>query len=257
MTNNANRLEPYIALSDVYQQAGLSDYSTALAPRLLELAFDLEWTGRTLLDLACGTGDAACWFAEHGFRVLGVDLSERMLSHGIHRADDAGLSAEFVQGDIRTFAPQVQFELVTCLGGSLNYIPTLRDLENVFRQVYAALVPGKLFVFDLRTIQGLAKGGTADKVLFDNGKDTLMIARDTFSFETLQMNRQYIIFCGSGSGWIRADEVHPLRGYPVQAIVSLLNKVGFKLRQTMTADLEVVDSQRDADQLIFVAGRER
>jgi SAM-dependent methyltransferase len=255
MTNNLYRIEPYAALADVYKLAGLAQYSVELAPRLLERAFDFEFTGRTLLDLACGTGDMACWFAEHSFRAVGVDLSPHMLRYATARADEVGLSAEFIQGDIRTFTSQIQFDMVTCLGGSLNYIPALRDLENVFRQAHHALAPGKLFIFDVRTIQGLAKQGHGDQVLFDNARDMLIVTRDVFSYEALQLNREYIVLRGTESGWKRADETHILRGYPVQAIVALLTKAGFKLRQTLNTNLESVDNQRDANQLVFIATR--
>src|SRR4051812_26065648 len=114
---NINRLDPFTALSDVYQSAGFSAYSAELAPRLLDLAFEMEWTGRSLYDMACGTGDAANWFSEHGFRVLGTDSSPHMLRHAKANADARNLSPNYVTGDIRTYETGSQFEIVTCLGG--------------------------------------------------------------------------------------------------------------------------------------------
>src|SRR5260221_2715178 len=113
-----NHLEPYTALADVYQAAGFADASAALAPRLLDLAFELEWTGRSLLDLACGTVDLACWYSEHGFLVMGVDSSQDMLRFGAARAESAGGSAEFVAGDIRTVEAENQDGSVTWVGPS-------------------------------------------------------------------------------------------------------------------------------------------
>ncbi len=251
-----NQREPYAALADAYQIAGYAAYSLALSPRLLQRAFDLEWTGRSLLDLACGTGDAACWFAEHGFRTIGVDISEPMLRFGVARSDEQGLNVNFVPADIRTFKSELKVEMALCLGGSLNYIPTLRDLESVLRQVSGAVLPGKLFFFDLRTIRGLAEAGRSDQVVFDNGEDTLIVARNAFNYESLLLTTQYTILrYMDNSGWYRAEETHSLRGYPIQAVVSLLTKTGFKLLQTLTTDLEPVDHRPD-DQLVFVAQRE-
>src|SRR5512142_1114169 len=137
-----NRAEPYTALADVYQTAGFATYSTDVAPRLLEMIFGADWIGRLTLDLACGTGDVACWFAEHGFRATGVDGSPAMLRRAVATAQEKGFDADFVQADIRTYQPSTQFDLVTCLGGSLNAIATLRDLESVFRQAALATAPG-------------------------------------------------------------------------------------------------------------------
>ncbi|HLY25703.1 MAG TPA: class I SAM-dependent methyltransferase, partial [Aggregatilineales bacterium] len=151
-----NRVEPYSALADVYQAAGMADYSAGLAPRLLNLAFEMEWTGRSLLDLACGTGELACWFSGQGFRATGVDLSPAMLRPATAKAQEDGLSADFEVADIRAYKPDSHVELVTCVGGSLNYIPKLSDLEAVFRLARASLAKDKLFAFDLFTIRGLA-----------------------------------------------------------------------------------------------------
>ncbi len=250
---SVNRLEPFTALSDAYQMAGLADYSLALAPRLLQMAFDLEWSGRSLLELGCGTGDAACWFAEHGFRTVGVDTSAAMLRFGTASAKAGGLNVNFVCADMRTFKPELKVEMVTALGGSLNYIPTLRDLESVFRQVHESLTPGKLFFFDLHTIKGLAGAGNSDQVVFDNGEDMLIVARQSFSYETLLRTTQYTILrYVDDTGWQRAEETHNVRGYPVQAVVSLLGKTGFKLLQTLTTNFEPAEG-RDAEQLLFVA----
>src|SRR5512140_934440 len=129
-----NRVEPYTALAEVYQSAGFSAYSLHVGQRLLEFIYGLDWIGRLTLDLACGTGDLTCWFAMRDFRPTGVDIATTMLQRGMAAAHEKGLNAEFVQADMRIYQPGLQFDLVTCLGGSLNYIATLRDLEQVFRQ---------------------------------------------------------------------------------------------------------------------------
>lgn len=254
-----NRLEPFTALSEIYRPAGFAAYSAELAPRLLDLAFEMNWTGRSLYDMACGTGDAANWFSERGFRVLGVDNSPSMLRQAKADADARNISPEYVTGDIRNYDPGTQFEMVTCLGGSLNYIPALRDLEGVFRQAQSSVSRGKWFVFDLHTIQGLARPQAADTVLFDNGEDTFIVQREIFNYETLLLTRQYAVFVHTEKGgWQRAEETHLLRGYPVQAIIGLLNKTGFKVLRMMTPSFEplAVESLTDEKQVIFIATRE-
>ncbi|MEP7288783.1 MAG: class I SAM-dependent methyltransferase [Chloroflexota bacterium] len=253
-----NHLDPYNALAEVYQAAGFADYSAALAPQLIELAFDLEWSGRSLYDMACGTGELMSWFAGHNFRVVGVDLSPQMLRFGQARANTSGMNVEYVHNDIRSYAPGVEFELVTCLGGSLNYMATLRDLEHVFAQAHAATAPGKLFIFDLYTIHELAGYDNTDTILFDNGGDILIMLRQSFNYETLLLTRRYIILNYSEqNGWQRSEEVHTLRGYPIQAVSAILSKQGFKVLRTLSTDLKPVDNtQHDLKQVIFVAGRD-
>ena len=252
-----NHLEPYTALAEVYQAADFAAYSTHVGEHLLAIIFDIDWIGRLTLDLACGTGDLACWFTEHGFRSTAVDISPAMLRFGAATAEEKGVDVEFIQADMRTFQARAQFDLVTCLGGSLNYIATLRDLESVFRQAALATAPGKLFAFDLRTIQGLASSGSCDQIEYDNHQDISIVTHRVFNYETLLLTMDYVIMRHQpDTGWQRADETHILRGYPVQAVTSLLTRTGFKLLRTVTPDMVPAETQRDVGQLVFVATRE-
>jgi ubiquinone/menaquinone biosynthesis C-methylase UbiE len=47
--------------------------------------------GSRILDLACGTGTDAVWFAQHGYSVHGVDISGEMLSRAEKKAKELGL----------------------------------------------------------------------------------------------------------------------------------------------------------------------
>jgi SAM-dependent methyltransferase len=55
--------------------------------------------GERVLDIACGTGNAALLAAARGADVVGVDSSPRLVAVARDRAERAGLSAEFVVGD--------------------------------------------------------------------------------------------------------------------------------------------------------------
>jgi SAM-dependent methyltransferase len=55
--------------------------------------------GDHVLDLACGTGNAALLAARSGARVTGVDIEPRLLEIARQRAHDAGLTITFSEGD--------------------------------------------------------------------------------------------------------------------------------------------------------------
>lgn len=48
--------------------------------------------GERVLDVACGTGNAALLVAAAGAEVVGIDLAERLVEVAAERADGAGLS---------------------------------------------------------------------------------------------------------------------------------------------------------------------
>ena len=62
--------------------------------------------GETVLDVACGTGNAAIPAAQAGGRVTGLDLTPELLEVGRQRADQAGVEVAFQEGD----AEQLPFD---------------------------------------------------------------------------------------------------------------------------------------------------
>ncbi|MBX3082561.1 MAG: class I SAM-dependent methyltransferase [Anaerolineae bacterium] len=249
-----NRVEPYEALADVYQVAGFTNYAAGLAQSLLSIAFDLNWTGKTLIDLGCGIGELAVWFGGRQIRSLGVDSSPSMIRVADAKAIDAHVDVTFAAGDIRTYAPTTAFDLAVCIGGTVNLMPTLRDVEALFRVAHTALSPRKLFFFDLRTIQGLAK--TDAMRILANTDEVFIATTSSFNFETLALTSQYTILRDGESGWTRAEETHISRGYTAQTVARLLQNAGFRLLQTITPNSAPLDAQHHDDMLLFVAIRD-
>ncbi|MGE0432329.1 MAG: class I SAM-dependent methyltransferase [Planctomycetota bacterium] len=81
-------------------------YDTVITPErtAVEVALIQQLTGATagtaVLDLACGHGRIANPLAAAGCRVTGLDRSERFLQHARAHAAAAGISVEYVIGDM-------------------------------------------------------------------------------------------------------------------------------------------------------------
>ncbi len=78
-----------------------------LAPRLT--------TGHAL-DLGCGEGADVIWLAEHGWRCLGVDISEAAIGRARQEAAGRGIGdyrASFVVADLTDYRPPSPLDLVT------------------------------------------------------------------------------------------------------------------------------------------------
>ena len=78
----------YAALSDRIADVG----ETVVARAAIE-------PGMRVLDVACGTGNAAIPAARAGARVTGLDLAPKLLEAARAKAEAAALAIEFVQGD--------------------------------------------------------------------------------------------------------------------------------------------------------------
>ncbi|MBP8973968.1 MAG: methyltransferase domain-containing protein [Anaerolineae bacterium] len=263
------QVPPYSRLAAIYDRTGLSAYTRQQVPRYLALAHSLDWAGRRVLDLGCGTGVSTWLLARQGMRVFGLDASAEMLAQAAAQsqafAEDSAAVADvyemptFRHMDIRHLEASAGLvDLALAAGGVLNAMPSLHDLEQVFVRVHGALEDGKLFIFDMYTLQGLAASAAqSDRVIFDNGSNLLLIARTHFSYETQRRTVHYTIFAQqSNLTWGRADEVHVERGYPVQGIVALLERAGFAVLAVLRADLEPLDAQEDSERAVFVAARQ-
>lgn len=101
--------------------------------------------GGRILDLCCGTGQMIPPLVERGFAVTGLDGSADMLRFARQNAP----GTDFVQGDARDFRFDDAFDGVLCTSASLNHMPGLGDLRQVFACVHRSLREGGVFVFDV------------------------------------------------------------------------------------------------------------
>jgi len=248
------QVEPYAALADLYIPAGFAAPTVALIPSLFNVVFEYEWVGSTAADLGCGTGDAAMYLAENGMRVFGVDNSRAMLHQAQEIAASRGLAnVEWMNEDLRTFRPPTHLDLVWCLGGTLNYLPTLADLESAVRSASDALSPQKFFICEFYTIRGLA--ALVGDTLLAQTPRYVIVRQGSFSYETLLLTHDYHIFMHNALEWRRSEERHMLRGFPVQAVTRLLAKYGLKLLRTLDHTLAPADPA-EAHRLVLVAQKE-
>ena len=117
---------------------------------LLSFGLDRRWkrrvvrlaAGERALDLACGTGDITFGLAAAGARVVGLDVTHRMvqLAHAKHRASG---SPAFVQGDMMALPfADGHFDVVTA-GYGLRNVP---ELGPALAEIRRVLRPGGTFV---------------------------------------------------------------------------------------------------------------
>src|SRR5258708_13505197 len=95
------------------------DASPVVAGRTQDIAFYRSAArefGDPVLELGCGTGRVTMALAEDGYRVTGLDLSERMLERAAQKraafVREARERVHFVQGDMTGFNAGEKFRLI-------------------------------------------------------------------------------------------------------------------------------------------------
>lgn len=183
---------------------------------------------KTILDLACGTGTVSRKLVERGYLPTGVDLSAGMLHVARQRAAEAALSIAFLQQDAAELdLGDARFDAAICFFDSLNYILEAERLQSAFARVYAHLVPGGTFFFDVNTEYALAEG------MFNQSctrKDEPLHYRwrSRYDPETRLCTIRMAFSHDDGSG-VRTPftEVHQQRGYTKGELTEWLGAAGF------------------------------
>lgn len=100
--------------------------------------------GERLLDIACGTGNAAVVAARAGAEVVGLDAAPRLIAVAHERAAAERLEASFVVGDAQALPFEDQsFDVVVSAFG----IIFARDAERAFAEMFRVLrVRGRALV---------------------------------------------------------------------------------------------------------------
>jgi SAM-dependent methyltransferase len=92
----------------------------------------------TALDLGCGSGANALKLAERGWSVVGVDWAEHAIELAKRSAQEKGLDATFTVGDVTTWEPPAQYDLVI----STYALPGGEDSKRALQTALRALAQG-------------------------------------------------------------------------------------------------------------------
>jgi SAM-dependent methyltransferase len=126
----------------IYASFG-KDYAAECAQLRAIVEQHIRSTGRSLLDVACGTGAHLAHLREH-YDVEGIDLDPRMLSIAARRVPGVPLHV----ADMRDFDLGRRFDVVTCLFSSIGYVRTPEGLARAVHSLARHLESGGVLVVE-------------------------------------------------------------------------------------------------------------
>ncbi|WP_075982369.1 class I SAM-dependent DNA methyltransferase [Bacillus massilinigeriensis] len=208
--------------------------------------------GKQLLDLACGTGELSVQFAEGGFEVTGVDLSEDMLAVAFAKAQDRGLELNFYQQNMAELELMTPFDIVGIFCDSLNYLQTEEDVIKTFHSVFRHLKENGLFIFDVHSVHKMSNLFLNQTYAY-NGDDISYIWQCFEGEFPLSIEHELTFFVQDDDGkYDRYDELHFQRTYPVQQYIEWLEKAGLQVMEIL-ADFENKSYEQDCERILFIA----
>ena len=206
---------------------------------------------RTVIDLACGTGSVTEILAKKGYPVLGVDMSEEMLTEAAMKTMDIEPMPRFSCQKLQELRIPKAVDLAVCALDSLDYITDPADCAEAIRRVYKALNPGGIFIFDVNTPEKLrAMDG---QVFLDEDDDVYCVWRGEFDEETNICSYGMDLFQRSGEVWHRSFEEHREYAYSREQLTGYLKDAGFTNIEVY-AD-RCFEAPREGEQRIYFKAR--
>ncbi len=247
----------YAVLAPIYSAIGMDAFADAITPRLIDFAQRNDWMGRRIVDVGCGSGASLEWLTRRNYICAGYDTSAAMLELARTRLNSAGLYHDLHERDIReNRAEGNPFDLALALD-VVNELNSLRDLEAMFTSVGSLLHANRLLIFDMYTIQGLTKAGSAGDQIIRNENSLTVVTSNHYDYDRQVHDQHYLVFHREGETWQRQEGARVLRGYPAQAISALLQRCGFQTRHVITPQFEEFEPGiSSADRIIFVAEKQ-
>ncbi len=161
---------------------------------------------RTLLDVACGTGEHAHLLAtQHGFAVDGIDLDPAFVR--IAKAKHPG--GQFHRADMVTFHLGRRYDAVLCLFSSIGYVRTLANVRRALACFREHLAPDGVVILEPWFAPEVAEHGRTETRSVDGpGLRVVRVSRTEIQGRVSRVHFDYEIH---GSAGVRhASEVHEL-----------------------------------------------
>lgn len=182
---------------------------------------------KTVLELACGTGNITNRLAKRRYNIVGVDISSEMLTFAKSKAHDMGIEVKYLNQDMRELDYNKKLDSILCLCDGFNYILEDDDLLSVFKRVHSLLKEDGLFIFDISSYYKLSEI-LGNNIYAENFEDVSYIWENYFDEKTSMCELDLTIFKRKKELFERHQECHYQRAYKVEEILSVLNKIGFK-----------------------------
>ena len=213
--------------------------------------------GKTVLDLACGTGSLTRELALRGYEMIGVDQSPEMLAQAAEKnREGSPIEPIFLCQRMEKLDLYGTIDACVCCLDSVNYVTEPKKLARAFQRVHLFLLPGGLFLFDVNSPEKLE--GLDGQVFLDETDDAYCVWRAEFSRRSRVCSYFMDLFrLDRETGqWNRGEELHRERAYTVAELTQMLRAAGFQDIKTY-GELKMRPPGPGEQRIFFTARKDR
>lgn len=198
-----------------------------------------DLSGKSVLDIGCGTGRYAEEFAKRNVNVFGIDLSPEMINVANKRRSILTTPIKenltYQVGDARNFKSEQSYDVVCSLFHVINYQLSDEELISFFSTAHDALKPGGVLVFDFWFGPGVLsdKPALREKTISQDLLEITRIATPTVFSSNNRVDVKYDVTIRSSQGDLLEksfSETHSMR-YLFESDLQSLSGKFFKVEK--------------------------
>lgn len=205
-----------------------------------------------ILDLGCGTGNFCVEMAKRGYDMIGVDMSQEMLSCAKLKSEEQGSNILYLNQDMTNFELYGTVDAIVCLMDSLNYILYKKDIKRMFKLVKNYLNPEGLFIFDVNTPYKF-ENVFGENVFYDISDEATYIWQNYYNKKSKVCEFELTFFVKDCEAYKKYDEVHYERSYSKSELKELIKAGGLSLLNVYD-DLKLSAPTKKSQRNFFVCG---
>ena len=243
----------YSAFGEIYDRVMRDVDYDSWSQHVLNLAKKFDIRVHKILELACGTGSLALRLASMGYDVTGVERSGMMLELAREKLGDAGLKIPLHTGTMESIASlklDNDFDLVTCLYDSLNYLLDEEEVERCFEGVYDCIRPGGAFIFDVTTEYNLLHN-FCGYTFAENFDEYSYIWENDYDLVNKICTSKVTVFKKTQGRFVKSLENHTQKVYGLKFLTDLLKETGYDVLG-MFNDLTLKPPMEKCERIHFV-----
>lgn len=179
-----------------------------------------EVTGKSALDLGCGTGTTAFTLAKHGLDTTGIDISETAIEMGRDLARQQNLEIQFVAGDVLNLKSlERKFDFIYD-SHFLHCIVFEEDRKKVFNEIKSVLKDDGIFILDTMVMPNTE---IDPATMFD----TLRFDQDFILWHKAKPSTDPGIVEVEGQYWCAQRRI-----YPAEKVTNEIQNAGFEMLES-------------------------
>jgi len=159
--------------------------------------------------------------------MIGIDLSDDMLSIAMEKATNENLDIRFIRQDMTAFELYGSVDAIICTLDSVNYITSPAKLQKMFELAKYYLNPNGILIFDISSEHKLTNI-LGNNSFINDLDDVFFTWENEYNLKTKICKFFLTFFIKNGAKYERIDEVQSQRVYKASDINKYLEKSGLK-----------------------------